>query len=56
MITESVYTLAKIYFSIAAFFYLYAVWTNNLELFANVTGVIAVLFLLSNIKWYFFSR
>ncbi len=56
MISEAVYTFAKIYFSIAALFYIYAVWTNNVELFANVTGIIAILFLVSNIKWYFFSR
>lgn len=54
MISETIYFAAKIYFMIAGFFYLYALYTHNLDLFANVTGIVAVVFLISNIKWYFF--
>lgn len=54
-LTEAVYMIAKIYFMIAAFFYIYALYTNQLDLFAHVTGIIALIFLISNIKWYMFS-
>jgi hypothetical protein len=56
MISETVYFAAKAYFMIAGIFYLYAIYTNNFELFGHVTGIISIIFLLSNIKWYFFKK
>jgi len=52
MIEEVIYTIGKAYFMLAALFYVYALMTNNLELFAHLTGIIAILFLISNIRWY----
>ncbi|MEK6887511.1 MAG: hypothetical protein AABX14_01045 [Candidatus Aenigmatarchaeota archaeon] len=56
MIAETIYWIAKIYFMIAGFYYLYALYTGTLDTFAHVTGIIAVLFLISNIIWYFFKK
>ncbi len=56
MIEEVIYTISKAYFMIAAFFYLYALMTGNIDMFAHVTGIVAILFLLSSIKWYMFRR
>lgn len=56
MIAETLYWIAKIYFMIAGIYYLYALYTGNLDTFAHVTGVIAILFLISNIFWYFLKK
>ena len=56
MIGETVYVISKAYFMIAGLFYLYSLYVNDLTFFAHVTGIMALIFLLSNIKWYFFRK
>ncbi len=56
MIGEALYVLGKIYFSVAGIYFIYAWYTNTLDTFAYVTGIIAIIFLISNIKWYFFKK
>lgn len=56
MIGEAVYVICKAYFSIAGLYFIYAWYTNTLDTFGLVTGIMALLFMASNIKWYFFRR
>lgn len=56
MITELVYWFCKVYFSVAGIFFIYSWYVNDLQTFGYVTGIISVIFLLSNIKWYFFKH
>ena len=56
MIGETVYVISKIYFMLAGLFYLYSLYTGDLNTFAHVTGIIALIFMISNIKWYFFRK
>ena len=53
MITEAIYWVCKAYFIIAApLLFIHAILTHNTEFFTNVTGIMALLFLASNIIWY----
>ncbi len=56
MITEVIYWFGKVFFSLAGLYYLYSWYVGDLDTFAHVTGIVAVVFLVSNIKWYFFNR
>ena len=56
MITEAIYWFCKIYFSVAGIYFIYAWYTQTLDTFGYVTGIVAVIFLFSNIKWYFLRR
>ena len=56
MITEVIYWFCKVYFSVAGLFFIYAWYTHTLDIFGYVTGIVAVIFLISNIKWYFFKK
>ena len=56
MITEAVYWFCKVYFSIAGLFFIYSWYVGNFDLFTKVTGTVAVIFLFSNVKWYFFKK
>ena len=53
MITEAVYWACKMYFIIAApLLFIHAWFTNDYALFTNLTGIVSILFLISNIIWY----
>ncbi|HLC67529.1 MAG TPA: hypothetical protein VJI12_01470 [archaeon] len=56
IIEEVIYTIGKVYFVLAGPFYVYSYYTNSLDFFAHVTGIMAILFLLSNIKYYMFNK
>lgn len=56
LLGEVLYVIGKVYFSIAGLYFIYAWYTNTLETFAYITGIIAIIFMVSNIKWYFFRK
>lgn len=56
MLGEALYVICKIYFSIAGLYFIYSWYVNDLNTFAYVTGIMAILFMITNIKWYFFRR
>ena len=56
MITEAIYWFCKIYFTVAGLFFIYSWYVKDLNTFAYVTGIVAVIFLFSNIKWYLFKK
>lgn len=52
-LSQAIYWIAKIYFMFFGIFYVLALLGKfSMDTFTNVTGVIAVAFLLSNIYWY----
>ncbi|HLD85274.1 MAG TPA: hypothetical protein VI968_01830 [archaeon] len=53
MLAEILYWLSKMYFMIMPLYYLYTIFvTKDTNTFIHVTGIIGILFLLSNIIWY----
>ena len=56
MITEAIYWFCKIYFTLAGLYFIYAWYTHTLDTFGYVTGIVSVIFLVSNIKWYFLRK
>ena len=52
VLTEIIYWVAKLYFILSPVFYFYTLATGNTEAFIHITGIMGILFLLSNILWY----
>lgn len=52
VIAISIYWMSKVYFMLIGIYYIYALATNNVDKFTHITGLVGILFLLSNIKWY----
>jgi len=56
MIGEALYVICKAYFTIAGLYFIYSWYVKDMDTFAWVTGFMAILFMITNIKWYFFKR
>ena len=56
MIGEVLYVLCKAYFSVAGLYFIYSWYANDLDTFGYVTGFMTILFMITNIKWYFFKK
>ena len=56
MIGEALYVLCKAYFTLAGLYFIFAWYTNTIDTFAWVTGIMAIIFMITNIKWYFFRK
>ena len=56
MITETLYWICKIYFTLAGLYFIYSWYVNDLSTFAYITGIMAILFMITNIKWYFLKK
>jgi len=56
-VSQAVYWIAKIYFMVFGILYILALLGRfSMDIFTNVTGIIGVLFLLSNIYWYILRK
>ena len=56
-ISQAVYWIAKVYFMFFGILYILALLGKfSMDMFTNVTGIIAVAFLFSNIYWYFIRK
>ena len=57
IISQAIYWFAKIYFMIIGIVYLLVLRGYiKLETFGTFTGIVGVLFLVSNIYWYFLRK
>lgn len=55
--SQAVYWIAKIYFMVLGLIYIFALLGKfDMGMFTHLTGVIGVLFLLSNIYWYIIKK
>jgi hypothetical protein len=56
-VSQTVYWIAKIYFMMFGILYILALLGRfSMDMFTNVTGIIGVLFLLSNVYWYLLRK
>jgi hypothetical protein len=56
-VSQTVYWIAKIYFMVFGILYILALLGRfSMDMFTNVTGIIGVLFLLSNVYWYLLRK
>ena len=55
--SQAIYWIAKIYFMMFGILYILALLGRfSMDMFTNVTGIIGVLFLLSNVYWYLLRK
>ena len=53
MLAEILYWIAKAYFLLMPIYYLYTIFvTKDINTFVHVTGIVGIIFLISNILWY----
>ena len=56
-LSQSVYWIAKLYFMGMGIVYILALLGRfDMGLFTNITGIIGVLFLISNLYWHFMRK
>jgi hypothetical protein len=56
-VSQAVYWIAKVYFMFFGILYILALLGRfGMDTFTNLTGIIAVAFLFSNIYWYFIRK
>lgn len=52
MISDILYNICKLYFMLLWVWFVMALLNGNVELFGYITGVISLIFLGTNIKWW----